>query len=143
ARDLKARFLLLGYRRRGLDRARKREVMGEEFLLERNIIALESRDLRLKRGSLVRDGLACPSNRPARAQRHLAGTPIQAQITVICPVEGVTPIIAFCCAVLRPCCLCGAKAQDRQCYSRADHIPSPAGLRHKRSRCEGTMPRKG
>ena len=94
-RQLQARLLGLGDRRLRLDRARKRQIVREQFLLERHVLVLQPRDLGLERRALVRHRLAGPADRPPGAERHLPGAAVEPQVAVVGAVEGVAVVVAL------------------------------------------------
>src|SRR5215467_3752348 len=120
-RQLQPRLLRLGGRRLRFRRARQRQIVRDELLLERDVLTLQSRDLALERDALVRDRLASPADRSAGAERHLAGAPIEPQIAVVGAAEAVARVVAVGRLILRPSRWraqgkCNADQQDR-----ADH----------------------
>src|SRR5712692_8936735 len=137
--QLQPRLLRLGGRRVRLCRARQGQIVRDEFLLERDVLALQPRDLGLERGALVRGRLASPADRPAGTDRYLAGAPVEPQIAVVGAAEAVACVVAIRRRILRPSrrpdqCKSNADQQDR-----ADHGVSPRIAVHRRWPCGSTM----
>src|SRR5712691_1095483 len=144
AGQLQARLLGLGGRQLRLDRTRQRQITGDQLLLEHDVLALQPRDLGLERRALVRCGLAGPSNRPAGADRDLAGPPVETQIAVVGAVEGVATVIALGRRALRRGSLRPGRRQGERetgCNEndRADHAISPCIAAYRRRLCGGAV----
>src|SRR5919204_606420 len=124
--QLQARLVGIGSRRIRLDGARQRQIACDQLFLDRCVFGLEARNLGLERGALVRHGLACPSRRPLRADRHLAGATVKPQIPLIDAVECVSLIVALGRGGLPPSQARYRETQSRddEC-TRADHAVAP------------------
>src|SRR5262249_21305962 len=120
-RQLQARLFRLRCRLIRLHRAGQRQIVRDQLLLERDVLALQPRDLGLQRRALVGHRLAGPSDRPSAADRDLAGAPVETQIAIVGTVEGVAVVLVLRRTALRE----GRQRREHQSgnddQGRADH----------------------
>ena len=97
---------------RPLGAIRQRHTAGDELAFERGVLALQSRDLVLERGPILRQRLAGPTHGPFAAQGHLAGSRIEPQQPVGHLLERESAVLGLGRRFLR---LCNRREAEEEC----------------------------